>query len=238
MEGFENMNFFSDNPLPVYDFHTHSFLSDGILSPSELVRTAITNGYACVAVTDHVGAGEMQSVIAKLREDKKIIQKFWNICMIVGVEITHTPAGAIDELAGRAKEFGAELVVVHGETIGEPVEKGTNISAVTSKNVDILAHPGFLTVEEAETARINNVFIEISASSSAHSHTNGHVARIASECGADLLVNSDSHTDTSLLTFNRQVKVAKGAGLTEEQVYRALVENPNKLLEKIRRNFK
>ena len=116
------MDVFSGKSLPVYDFHTHSFLSDGILSPSELVRTAEVKGYACVAVTDHVGAGEMEDMISKLREDQKIIQRFWNIRMIVGVEITHTPAGSIDELAGLAKELGAEVVVVHGETIGEPVE--------------------------------------------------------------------------------------------------------------------
>ncbi len=231
------MDVFSGKSLPVYDFHTHSFLSDGILSPSELVRTAEVKGYACVAVTDHVGAGEMEDMISKLREDQKIIQRFWNIRMIVGVEITHTPAGSIDELAGRAKELGAEVVVVHGETIGEPVEKGTNLAAVSSGNVDILAHPGFLTIREAELAKANDVFIEISASYSAHSQTNGHVAKVAGECGADLLVNSDAHTDDNLLTFDRQVKVAKGAGLTEEQVYRALVENPQKLLERIRRIF-
>ena len=40
--------------LPVYDFHTHTFLSDGVLSPMELIRRAHDKGYAAIAITDHV----------------------------------------------------------------------------------------------------------------------------------------------------------------------------------------
>ena len=43
-------------------------------------------------------------------------------------------------------------MVVHGETIIEPVEKGTNLAAVQSPYVDILAHPGLLSLEEAKLA--------------------------------------------------------------------------------------
>ena len=35
-------------------------------------------------------------------------------------------------------------VVVHGETLVEPVEPGTNRAAVSCPEVDILAHPGCL----------------------------------------------------------------------------------------------
>ena len=53
--------------------------------------------------------------------------------------------------------FGAEIVVVHGETIVEPVIKGTNWSAVNCPEVDILAHPGLITVEEVEIAKYNDI---------------------------------------------------------------------------------
>ena len=38
----------------MYDFHTHTFLSDGVLSPIELIRRALVRGYKAMAITDHV----------------------------------------------------------------------------------------------------------------------------------------------------------------------------------------
>ena len=35
------------------DLHTHSFFSDGVLSPSELIRRAVVKGYKAIAITDH-----------------------------------------------------------------------------------------------------------------------------------------------------------------------------------------
>src|SRR5262249_3547188 len=47
----------------VYDFHTHTFLSDGELSPVELVRRALVNGYKAIALTDHAGLGTVKPVL-------------------------------------------------------------------------------------------------------------------------------------------------------------------------------
>ena len=37
----------------IYDFHTHTFLSDGGSSPIGLIRFAVAAGYRCIAITDH-----------------------------------------------------------------------------------------------------------------------------------------------------------------------------------------
>ena len=47
----------------LYDFHTHTFLSDGVLSPVELIRRAVSNGYTAIAVTDHAGLGDQERVL-------------------------------------------------------------------------------------------------------------------------------------------------------------------------------
>ncbi len=47
----------------MYDFHTHTFLSDGVLSPIELIRRALVQGYKAMAVTDHVGLGNVEYVV-------------------------------------------------------------------------------------------------------------------------------------------------------------------------------
>ena len=54
------------------------------------------------------------------------------------------------------------LIVVHGETLVEPVAPGTNRAAIEA-DIDILAHPGLITVEEAARARERGVFLELSA---------------------------------------------------------------------------
>ena len=46
-----------------FDFHTHSFFSDGVLSPIELIRRAHVAGYRAIAVTDHIGLANMESTI-------------------------------------------------------------------------------------------------------------------------------------------------------------------------------
>ena len=47
----------------LFDFHTHTFLSDGVLSPIELMRRAAANGYTAMAVTDHAGINDQERVL-------------------------------------------------------------------------------------------------------------------------------------------------------------------------------
>ena len=115
----------------VYDFHTHTFYSDGSLSPVELIRRAAVRGYRAVALTDHVGLGNCEEVLRQIIRDCDLCRRHWDILAIPGVEITHVPAGAIAEVARTARRAGARIVVVHGETLVEPVEPDTLCSTVT-----------------------------------------------------------------------------------------------------------
>lgn len=216
----------------LYDFHTHTFLSDGTLSPIELIRRASVKGYTVVALTDHVGVGSLERVIKEINEDCALARAYWNILALPGVELTHLPPPAIAETAHKAKKLGAKLVIVHGETTIEPVENGTNLAAVQCPYVDILAHPGLLTPEEAILAAQNNVFLELT-SRQGHSLTNSHTASLAQKAGAKLLVNSDAHDSTDLLTQTSAKAIAVASGLTNQQQQQVLVQNPLLLLEKI-----
>ena len=142
------------------------------------------------------------------------------------------PKEDIDLAAREAKAMGARLVNVHGETVVEPVDPGTNAAAVNSAYVDILAHPGLLTAEEARMAGRNGTFLEISARRG-HSLTNGHVAKTALAQKASLILDSDAHAPGDLLTPDLCYSVARGAGLSEEQAEMLLHQNPNLLLEKL-----
>lgn len=217
----------------VYDFHTHTTLSDGVLLPMELIRRCIVRDYAALGMSDHTSASTMGRVIREVRRDCALALKHWGFEAFAGVELTHVPAASIGDLAPEARRIGAAYVVVHGQSPVEPVEAGTNLAAVSCADVDILAHPGDLTLAEARLAAENGVFLELTAKDG-HSLGNGRVARLALEAGAKLLVNSDGHTPDGLLTEEKARRVARLAGLNEQQVEAAVVTNPQELLARIR----
>lgn len=216
----------------MYDFHTHTFLSDGVLGPIELVRRAQVIGYRGMAITDHVGPGNLEYVVRTLAIDCKAATSRWDILVLPGVEITHVPKEDIDMLAREAKAMGARVVNVHGETIVEPVEPGTNLAAVSSTHVDILAHPGLVTPEVASIAADNGVFLEVSGRRG-HSYANGHVVRVAREAGARMVLDSDAHAPEDLLTDDFALKVAIGAGLSEADARALLSDGPRQVLDRI-----
>jgi putative hydrolase len=215
----------------ICDFHTHTTLSDGGLSPIELIRRAAVAGYRAVGITDHGALGSLSRFGQELTQDCGLARERWDIVALPGVELTHVPASAVGEVAQAAKEAGLWLVVVHGETITEPVEEGTNLAAVSCGDVDILAHPGLITQEEAELAARNGVFLELSAKPS-HCIANGHVARMARLAGARLIVNSDNH-ELDFLSEEQARRIVLAAGLEERGVDEVLRENPQLLLERI-----
>ena len=216
----------------MYDFHTHTFLSDGVLSPIELIRRALVCGYKAMAVTDHVGLGNLEYVVKTLVVDCQQATASWDILALPGVEITHVPKDDIDLVARTAKELGAKLVAVHGETPVEPVEPGTNAAALRSEFVDVLAHPGLITYEEARLAGERGIYLEVSARKG-HSLANGHVVKMAKDAGAITVLDSDAHEPDDLLTPDIRHKVAVGAGLSPSEVHELLVTNPLRLLHSL-----
>ena len=199
------------------DLHMHSLFSDGELLPSELARRALKLNHEAIAITDHVDWSNVDTIPA-IQDAIDDINSKWDITVVLGAEVTHAPCES------------AKIVVVHGETLNEPVTPGTNRAAVESKHVDILGHPGLITKEEAEIAKENDIYLEISARQG-HCLGNGHVANIAREVGNKLLVNTDTHSPDNIITFEKSYEIALGAGLTHDEAMKAIVDNPRELLK-------
>ncbi len=198
------------------DLHTHSIFSDGELVPSELARRAVAKGYRVIAITDHADHSNIDFIIPRIA---KVCEKITDVCpiqAIPGIELTHVHPDHISSLAQEARVLGAKIIVVHGETIVEPVMPGTNLAALRA-SVDILAHPGLLTEEEAELAAANSVFLEISARQG-HSLTNGHVAGLARTFNAKLVLDTDAHSPRDLVDRNMATMIARGAGMSEAEI--------------------
>lgn len=206
------------------EFHTHTILSDGVLLPSELIRRAYVADHEAIAITDHVDFSNVESVI---RSTKRAAEGFSGIEVLVGAEITHIVPEKIPKLVQKAKGLGAQLILVHGETIVEPVAPGTNQAAAALADVNIIAHPGFISPEDAELALQNGIYLELTARCG-HNITNGHVAKI----GTKILVNTDCH-GTELIGGVDAARIARGAGLSEEEAQRATTQNAKLLLNEI-----
>jgi histidinol phosphatase-like PHP family hydrolase len=204
----------------MYDLHTHTLLSDGELLPTELIRRMAVLGYDVMAITDHVDRSNITATIRAIERVRPSAEAF-GISLLTGVEITHVPPADITLLAKEAKNEGADIVVVHGETPVEPVATGTNAVACSCEYVDILAHPGLIREEDAMAAAENGIFLEITARGG-HNRTNGFVARVAEKCGCNLVIDSDAHAPGDLMTGVSREVIAQGAGIPEEMRDKAL----------------
>lgn len=213
------------------DLHTHSLFSDGVLVPSELVRRAVMKGYEVIAITDHADSSNIDFAIPRVSAACRELNKRWKITALPGIELTHIPPETFAELTDRARSLGAAIVVAHGETLVEPVHPGTNRAAIEAR-VDILAHPGLISRDEADLAARNGVYLEIS-SRKGHSLSNGHVARIAVETGAKLVIDTDTHEPGDLITDEFATGVLLGAGLNRGQIDEVL-RNSRELASKAR----
>ena len=203
--------------------HNHTIHSDGELLPSELARQCEVNGYSYIGITDHADSSNMEELIkGSIRVCRDINKYFASIKAIPGVELTHVAPKNIPVLAREARRLGAKLILVHGETIVEPVRPGTNFEALNS-DIDILAHPGFIAKKEMLLAKKRSIYIEITTKNG-HSLTNGHVVRLARETGAKMILNTDGHRPGEFVDLTQGLKVAMGAGLTLAQA-KQLIKN-------------
>jgi len=211
------------------DLHTHTFFSDGELVPAELVRRASVAGYRAMAITDHADKSNTAWLLANIVDVVDDLGSANHMQVLAGVELTHVPPETMTDAVQLARDNGAELVVVHGETIVEPVMPGTNLAAIKA-GADILAHPGLISAEEVQLAVEKAVCLEITTRKG-HSLTNGHVVKMAREFGAKLVINNDAHAPGDLVSSELAKKIALGAGMTEEE-YRQARKHSEELVKK------
>ena len=206
-------------------------MSDGELLPSELVRRAQVKGYTAIALTDHVDSSNIDFVLPRIVKVSKILNKAWDIFVIPGVEITHSPLKEIPKLVKFARKSGAQIVVVHGETVMEPVIPGTNRCAIES-GCDILAHPGMIKEEDVELAAKRGVSLEVTARKS-HSVTNDHVISLAKKFKAKLVLDTDSHSPDDLISDEDADKFLTSLGLSLDEK-KAIFRNSEYIITRLK----
>ncbi len=200
----------------MFDFHCHSLLSDGELLPVEIARRYQEKGYKAIAITDHVDRSNIDMVIGGILRFCASWSENSKLKVLPGIELTHINLEDFGPLTDFARKKGIKVIIGHGETLVEPVIKGTNRAALEA-GVDILAHPGLISESDVKLAAKNGIFLELT-SRKGHSLTNGYVAKMATKFGAKLSLDNDSHLPTDIITPLELFKVGLGAGLTQVQI--------------------
>jgi len=203
------------NKIKIIDMHSHSFMSDGIATPSELIRYALISGYSVFSITDHVDLTNYKQVIDSVLKLKDI--NYHPLIFIPGIEITHVKPCDIPIITDYARKMGIKWIGVHGETPIEPVIPGTNIAAIESR-VDFLAHPGFISGTDLKLAVKNNVRIGLTMRGG-HSLTNGYVYQKGKNLGVKFIISSDAHKPSELFNDKTYMSTALGSGMNEEDFF-------------------
>lgn len=200
----------------MYDLHCHSLLSDGVLLPSEMAVRYQSMGYKLIAVTDHADYSNIDSAISAVLNFTKHWPKNAGIKVLPGIELTHLPLEQFSPLAKYARKKGIKVIVGHGETLAEPVLKGTNRAALQA-DIDILAHPGLISDADVKLAKKKGIFLEITTRNG-HKDGNLHVAERALKLGAKLILNNDSHAPEDILSPEQMIDAGKRAGLSRGEI--------------------
>ena len=200
----------------MYDLHIHSLLSDGVLLPSEIANRYLALGYKAVAICDHADYSNIEQVVGSILKFTKHWPKEAKIKVLPGIELTHLPPEQFKPLAKYARTKGIKIIIGHGETLAEPVVKGTNRAALEA-GIDILAHPGLISAEDIKLAKKKGIFLEVT-SRKIHSSTNPHVVEGALKIGAKLILNTDSHQPEDIINPEELSQIGHLAGLSQKEI--------------------
>ncbi len=218
------------NKESMIGLHAHTLFSDGALLPSELVRRAEAKGYKAFALTDHVDSSNIDFVLPRIVKVCKVLNRCWDIRSIPGVEITHVPVQEIARLVKFARKNGAKVVLVHGETVSEPVLKGTNRAGIEA-GCDILAHPGVISMADVTLAKKRGVCLELTTRKN-HASTNKRLYKLARLAGAKLVLNTDAHDECDVATYAQAMKALKAIGMGRRDI-EEVFENSRELVKKV-----
>ncbi len=217
------------------DLHTHTTLSDGRNTLEEMAEAAQERGYAYMAITDHSAShGFGDNVTAeRLRERIEEIRE-WNeakrgLRLLAGSEVNIGVDGSLDYPEDLLTELDWVIASVHTSfSISEERMTARILAAIENPHVDCIGHltgrligrrePYAVDVESVIAAATETgTMLEINGNPSRRDLREEH-ARLAAEAGVKVALNTDAHGIETLDNMSYAVIVARGAGLTPNQI--------------------
>ena len=215
-------------------FHNHSTWSDGSNSLLEMAQKAKQLGLQFISFNDHCGPMGITNPLTEKRlagylKEIDAVRKKVGIRVFSGVEIDILKDGTLPLSAKRLKELDVVIASVHLATKMSAMEMTKRVCSVMEKYpINILGHPTDRILNERppinlnldvvfETAKRNNVFLEINGSPSRMDLSGEHVKN-ARDLGCQFALSADAHAVCHLPYYPLGVNMARRGWLEKKDV--------------------
>jgi histidinol phosphatase-like PHP family hydrolase len=218
------------------DLHTHTDLTDGIVSLEGMVAAAQARGYEYYAVTDHAPNLVMQRMtdekMLAQRTQLRALAETAGLALLHGTELNIAPDGSVDWDAGFLSGFDICVASVHSSFEQDRATMTKRfITAAENPFVNIIGHPltrkvgrrppveADLDALYAACARTGTA-LEINASPDRMDLPPEHIAA-ARQAGVKFAIDTDAHSLKDLTNMRFGVAAARFGGLTSGDVINA-----------------
>jgi DNA polymerase (family X) len=216
------------------DLHTHTNLTDGVASLTDMLEAAAARGYAYYAVTDHAPNLFMQrmtdeKMLAQRAEVRGLDGQFGGMRLLHGTELNIGPDGDVDWPAEFLDGFDLCVASVHSH-FTQPREEMTRrmLRAIENPHVSILGHPTTRKIGRRppvdadldavyEACARTGTAIEIDAYPDRLDLSAEHV-RLARRHGAAFSIDSDAHAVGHLDVMRYGIGTAQRGWLSPDEV--------------------
>lgn len=155
--------------------------------------------------------------LLRLQRQIRELSIYHNVQAFFGIELYQVPPALLSGTIAAYRTLKLDFIGVHGESITDMVEEGTNFAACNAK-ADILFNPGLIDDTCVELAAKNNVFLEISTHKN-HAYCNAHTAHLAKKHQARLFLGSSATSLEEIHHPDMQQQICKGACITIKDIH-------------------
>jgi len=217
------------------DLHAHTTLSDGRNTLEEMAEAGRERGYAYMAITDHSASHGFGDHVTEERLWERIDEVAdWNkgkrgFRLLAGSEVNIGLDGSLDYSEDVLAGLDWVIASVHTSfSISEKEMTARVLAAIENPYVDCIGHltgrligrrePYGIDVEAvAGAAAANGTMIEINGNPNRRDLSEHH-ARLASEAGVTIVLNTDAHGVDTLNNMSYAVATARRAWLGPKDI--------------------
>jgi histidinol phosphatase-like PHP family hydrolase len=218
------------------DLHTHTDLTDGIVSLPGMIAAAEQRGYAYYAVTDHAPNLVMQRMtdekMLAQREELRALADSTGMTLLHGTELNIAPDGSVDWDEDFLSGFDMCVASVHSSFEQDRATMTKRfVTAAENPRVNVIGHPltrkigrrppveADLDALYAACARTGTA-LEVNASPDRMDLPPQHIAA-AREAGVKFAIDTDAHSLVDLTHMPYGAAAARFGGLTSADVINA-----------------
>jgi DNA polymerase (family 10) len=218
------------------DLHTHTDLTDGIVSLEGMISAAEARGYEYYAVTDHAPNLVMQRMtdekMLAQRAELRALADTAGLALLHGTELNIAPDGTVDWGEGFLSGFDICVASVHSSFEQDRATMTKRfITAVENPRVNVIGHPLTRKIGRRPPVEVDldavyaacartGTALEVNASPDRMDLPPQHIAA-ARQAGVKFAIDTDAHSLADLTHMPYGVASARFGGLTTEDVINA-----------------